>query len=77
MFYVKKNIFTVHCWDYRLFIVKKANIPDEEELEFTNTKIMNNFSNYSSWHYRSRLLKKLYPSNVYDLPIKADKHDQG
>ncbi|XP_023245140.1 geranylgeranyl transferase type-2 subunit alpha [Copidosoma floridanum] len=65
-----------HCWDYRLFIVKKANISDQEELEFTKTKILNNFSNYSSWHYRSRLLRKLYPSTVHDLPIRADKHDE-
>ncbi|XP_003426785.1 geranylgeranyl transferase type-2 subunit alpha [Nasonia vitripennis] len=65
-----------HCWDYRRFIASKANVPDTEELEFTTTKILNNFSNYSSWHLRSKILQKLYPSNVHDLPIRADKHDE-
>lgn len=57
--------------------MSKANVPDTEELEFTTSKILNNFSNYSSWHLRSKLLQKLYPSSVHDLPIRADKHDEG
>ncbi|XP_058805294.1 geranylgeranyl transferase type-2 subunit alpha isoform X2 [Phymastichus coffea] len=61
---------------YIRFIVNKAKISDLEELEFTTTKILNNFSNYSSWYYRSKLLQKLYPSNVHDLPIKSEKHDE-
>lgn len=74
---LKIIIVSVHCWYYRHYIVCKANVPDSEELEYTTSKILNNFSNYSSWHYRSKLLKKLYPSNVHDLPIRADKHDEG
>lgn len=69
-------IIAVHCWDYRAYIVKKANIDDQEELEFTYDKIANNFSNYSSWRYRSQLLTRLRPGNS-DLPIERDKHNEG
>ena len=57
--------------------MNKSNVPDEEELNFTTLKISNNFSNYSSWHYRSKLLKKLYPSSINDLPIRDDVHNTG
>ncbi|XP_011495151.1 PREDICTED: geranylgeranyl transferase type-2 subunit alpha [Ceratosolen solmsi marchali] len=62
-----------HCWDYRQFIVKKSNLSNEEELQFTTFKILNNFSNYSSWHYRSKLLQKLYPNCGYNSPISDNK----
>lgn len=50
----------VHCWNYREFVVQKARISPEEEFEFATSKILNNFSNYSSWHYRSLLLSKIF-----------------
>ncbi|XP_043275761.1 geranylgeranyl transferase type-2 subunit alpha [Venturia canescens] len=65
-----------HCWDYRQYLVKKAGISDTEEFDFSTTKILNNFSNYSSWHYRSKILSKMFPDETGNLPIKADKHKE-
>ncbi|XP_051157890.1 geranylgeranyl transferase type-2 subunit alpha isoform X2 [Leptopilina boulardi] len=65
-----------HCWDYRNFIVQKAGVADNEEFEFSMTKILNNFSNYSSWHYRSKILSKMFPDDTYKLPIEVNKHKE-
>ncbi|GAB1869598.1 Geranylgeranyl transferase type-2 subunit alpha [Camponotus japonicus] len=63
-----------HCWDYREFIVQKAGISNEEEFEFSTTKILNNFSNYSSWHYRSRILYKMFGTTLEEIPIIDEKY---
>lgn len=50
-------IFVVHVWDYRRLILNKIGLDFEKELQFTTERINEDFSNYSSWHYRSTLMK--------------------
>lgn len=49
------------------------------ELAFTTRKISANFSNFSAWHYRTKLLQKLWDERGWaaDAQERLDKVDEG
>jgi Protein prenyltransferase alpha subunit repeat len=48
-----------------------------EEFDFSTEKINDNFSNYSAWHYRSKLLPLTHPDVASVALIDPEKHRQG
>lgn len=74
--YLEKDGRNFHSWDYRRYLIssilslspsstvprtKKLPAPTtQSELVFTSKKIASNFSNFSAWHYRTKLSLKLW-----------------
>lgn len=54
--FLSKDERNFHCWDYRSYISDIAKIDLESEFNFTTEKIRSNFSNFSAWHRRHKLL---------------------
>ena len=69
--YLTKDCRNFHVWDYRKRILanrhgdfwKNSHVL-MEELKFTLLKITDNFSNYSAWHWRSKVLQALKTLNL-------------
>ncbi|CAJ0912506.1 20339_t:CDS:2 [Entrophospora sp. SA101] len=65
--------YQLHGWDYRRYVTSKlsSTVDDsksiiESEFDFTTVKINQNFSNYSAWHQRSKLLPLLIEERNYN-----------
>lgn len=68
-------VMTVHAWDYRRYVL--SSLPTtfkpartlQTEIKFTTSKIESNFSNFSAWHQRTKVLEKMWQA--------AGKEDKG
>ncbi|XP_011548138.3 geranylgeranyl transferase type-2 subunit alpha [Plutella xylostella] len=72
--YLKLDERNFHTWDYRRFVVQQYKPPLKDEFDFTTEKLYENFSNYSAWHYRSKMLVELYPDLEAGRPIEDSHH---
>lgn len=66
---------TVHAWDYRRYVVSSS--PDARtlasELAYTTRKIEANFSNFSAWHQRSKILSSMWEKGELAERAAKDK----
>ena len=63
----------------RQAVATKAGVDPKSELDFTTDRIETNFSNYSAWHYRSKLLPLIHPSSCTtnsssSFPVAEEAH---
>lgn len=69
----------VHAWDYRRYCL--ANMPIARsataELAYTTRKIEANFSNFSAWHQRSKVLSTLWASEKLDYSKSKEEGKSG
>ncbi|KAI0035755.1 rab-protein geranylgeranyltransferase [Vararia minispora EC-137] len=57
-----------HAWDYRRYVLSSMPIqrPETAELAYTTKKIESDFSNFSAWHQRTKVLPRLWESGKLD-----------
>ncbi|XP_006458270.1 hypothetical protein AGABI2DRAFT_216711 [Agaricus bisporus var. bisporus H97] len=65
---LNKDPRNFHAWDYRRYILSQIPKPPlpKTELAYTKAKIVSNFSNFSAWHQRSKILLSLWSSGNLD-----------
>ena len=59
------DVRNFHGWNYRRSLLQK--LPDHpliKEWEYSTTKIFQNFSNFSAWHYRAWLLSRIFKNDI-------------
>lgn len=72
--FLAKDERNFHCWDYRSYICDIAQADLSKEFEFTTEKIKSNFSNFSAWHRRHKLLIKCLGLPEDQRPRTCDLH---
>jgi geranylgeranyl transferase type-2 subunit alpha len=61
------NLGKVHAWDYRRWVIAGiVDVDQIKEFEYSSDMISKNFSNYSAWHYRSKLVER-HQDGLFDL----------
>lgn len=58
----------VHAWNYRRYVLASMPVQrsDQSELKYTTGKIESNFSNFSAWHQRSKVLMSMWDAGKLD-----------
>lgn len=58
----------VHAWNYRRYVLANMTVrrSAQTELTYTKRKIEANFSNFSAWHQRSKVLTSLWEAGQLD-----------
>ena len=58
----------VQAWNYRRYVLGSMPVSRSElsELAYTRRKIESNFSNFSAWHQRSKVLSSLWAQGKLD-----------
>lgn len=70
--FLAKDERNFHCWDYRNYISDIAKTDLESEFDFTTDKINSNFSNFSAWHRRHKLLLRSLSMSEGECPKRCD-----
>ncbi|KAI0295550.1 hypothetical protein BC826DRAFT_1008361 [Russula brevipes] len=65
----------VLAWDYRRYVLTSTPVrrPEKAELAYTTKKIEANFSNFSAWHQRTKVLSSLWASGEVDRASSLQK----
>jgi geranylgeranyl transferase type-2 subunit alpha len=70
--FLTKDERNFHCWDYRNYISDIAKTDLKSEFDFTTEKINSNFSNFSAWHRRHKLLLRGLSMPEGECPSECD-----
>ncbi|KAJ7261363.1 rab-protein geranylgeranyltransferase [Mycena haematopus] len=64
-----------HAWSYRRYVLAMMPVsrPEVTELAYTTRKIESNFSNFSAWHQRTKILNSLWGSGILDRHKSKEK----
>ena len=66
---------SVHAWNYRRYVLESIPIrrSEQSELAYTTQKIEANFSNFSAWHQRSKVLSVMWEKGELDEKASKDE----